>query len=150
MNKLLPRHFASRREKMNKVSLHMVASDCYGLCHQCWIRCLPFDAIFTALCTNPRPLPACHPSSWQSIGLPGVDLRLRSVGSVSLKFRTYIPSAGNVRAVRLVRAPSKRPVGDVIRLSPAAGCLADGVLVWRRVNSVGHPRMPERLDLGAV
>lgn len=106
----------------------------------------------SSIAVNTIPFPFLHgPSlSWHGIGLPRIDLRLRSVARVSLETSIRFQNDVHARAVWLIGAPGKRPVGDVVRLSPAASCFGERVLGWRLVNGVGNPRMPEGLDLGTV
>lgn len=103
-----------------------------------------------ALYTILVPFINCSSSSRHGIGLPGLDLRLRSKEMVSVKARYACGMNSNVRAVRLVCGPSSREVGDVVRLGPAAWYLGQRVLGRRLVDGVGEPCVPERLTLCAI
>lgn len=101
------------------------------------------------LCTGSCSLSVRTSSSCDGLGLPSIDLRLRSIVRSASIQRSYFDVL-NIRVVWLVGASRGGVVRDVVRFRPAAGYFGDGVLRWGLVDGVGDPCVPERLDLGAV
>lgn len=107
------------------------------------------------LCTWPSTswlVAPCPSSSLLCKWLPRINLRLDSaIGLVPRLHinRRILPSVHS-RVVRLVSAPRRGVVGDVVRLRPAAVGLGQRFEGRRRVNGVRDPCVPQGLDLRAV
>lgn len=93
-----------------------------------------------------------------SHGLPRLNLGLGAISLLAMSWRYHTVSFRleenqwvYERAISLERAEGRRPIGHMLLGVPGpVACGLDGVLVRRRINGIGDPSVPERLDVTAA